>query len=341
MALFLDLLAKLWETLKARRKQLKDAERAVAKKAWDAKKEIEKKAEEKAFHDHCLQAGYAEGEVVFEAESSEESFDTEKKDKPKEGHMFNLRCLDCFPAQRGTPTTTPDDDKEKKVKLKKDKGKRESTEKVEQKKGESQRLLDSRSDSSGFSPRFDSRHKVTDEPVMFSATVQKGGAKLGADINYHDKVTFLIMRVNAGPCHDYNLTDPDVLIAPGDRIVSVNGVSGDINQMLQAIKAAELKMTVRKCDEKIVTLMKSFPKQKLGIEVKQCDTVTLVISSLGEAEDSVVAEYNSTSSGVILEKGLRIIGVNNIYGEPERLQAELMSSESWTLITRRVFEKSP
>lgn len=178
------------------------------------------------------------------------------------------------------------------------------------------------------------------EPVVFAATVQKGSRPLGMDVNYHDKATFLVTRVNAGPCQDYNLTDPDLLIAPGDRIVSVNGVSGDTNQMLQACKAAELKLTVRKCDEKRVMLMKRFPEQKLGIAVEQCDTVTLVIAGVEEAGDSVVAEYNQTnraSGGLVLEKDFRIIGVNSVYGDAGKLEAELQSADSWTLAIRQVF----
>lgn len=174
------------------------------------------------------------------------------------------------------------------------------------------------------------------EPITFSATVQKGGRPLGMDVNYHDKQTFLVTRVNPGPCQEYNMTDPDLLIAPGDRIVSVNGVSGDTNKMLQACSAAELKMTIRKCDEQRVMLEKRFPEQELGISVEKCDTVTLDIKSVEEGGDSVVAEHNR-KGGYVLMKGHRIIGVNSVYGDAGKLEAELNSAESLTLAVRNLF----
>lgn len=177
------------------------------------------------------------------------------------------------------------------------------------------------------------------EPAMFSASVTKGSRPLGMDVNYHDNATLLVTRVNAGPCYDYNAANPDQLIAPGDRIVSVNGVGGETQQMVQACKAAELKLTIRRCDEKRITLTKQFPEQRLGMEVEQCDTVTLVIAGVDETGDSVCAEYNRTSGGFLLEKDFRIVGVNSVYGAAEKLEAELKLAQSWTLAIRQVWPK--
>lgn len=176
------------------------------------------------------------------------------------------------------------------------------------------------------------------EQTMFSASVAKGSRPLGMDVNYHDNATLLVTRVNAGPCYDYNRASPDQLIAPGDRIVSVNGVSGETSQMVQACKAEELKMTIRRCDEKRVTLARQFPEQRFGMEVEQCDTVTLLIASVDEG-DSVCAEYNRTSGGFLLEKDFRIIGVNDVYGDASKLEAELKLAQSWTIVVRQVWPK--
>lgn len=171
---------------------------------------------------------------------------------------------------------------------------------------------------------------------MFNATIAKNGRPLGLDINYHDKETLLVTRVNAGPVNDYNNTDPDLLIAPGDRIMSVNGVSGSTNDMLPACQAAELKLTIRKCDEQRVMLEKRFPEQRLGFTAQKCDTVSLEIQTVDDDGDSLVVEYNR-KGGFRLDKMMRIVGINSVYGNAEQLEAELKSADSFTLAIRQIF----
>mmetsp|Transcript_90579 Transcript_90579/g.157199 ORF Transcript_90579/g.157199 Transcript_90579/m.157199 type:complete len:151 (+) Transcript_90579:56-508(+) len=83
----------------------------------------------------------------------------------------------------------------------------------------------------------------------FIVEVEKKGpdSKVGLDVDHGDDVTLEIMLVKDGLVKDYNNSvAQDLQIRPGDRIVEVNGVSGDNKKMLEAVgKAAKLKFIVR------------------------------------------------------------------------------------------------
>lgn len=179
------------------------------------------------------------------------------------------------------------------------------------------------------------------EPAMFTATVAKGVRPLGMDVNYHDSATLLVTRVNAGPCFDYNSANRSQMIAPGDRIVSINGISGETSQMVQACKSEELTLTIRRCEEKRVLITRKFPEQKFGMETEQCDSCTLVVVGVDDqSSESACGEYNrNCGAGRRLEKDWRIIGVNDVYGEAEKLAAEIKSAQCWALVVRQVWPK--
>mmetsp|Transcript_66349 Transcript_66349/g.144018 ORF Transcript_66349/g.144018 Transcript_66349/m.144018 type:complete len:161 (+) Transcript_66349:286-768(+) len=66
-------------------------------------------------------------------------------------------------------------------------------------------------------------------------------APLGIDVNYADKRTLLVVSINVkeGMVLEWNKENPDAQIWVGDRILSVNGVTEDTAQMIEACKDAE------------------------------------------------------------------------------------------------------
>jgi len=181
------------------------------------------------------------------------------------------------------------------------------------------------------------------ESEMFSAVIAKGDRKLGVDINYHDHMTLLVTRVNAGPCDDYNnSSDGAEKIGPGDRVISINGIMGETRQMLDACKQAqELRLTVRRCEEITIRLERLRPEQHLGLNLEACDTMSLVVTHVADDERSLVAEHNqSCPPEFVIEKDFRVIGVNGVRdGARAVFDALQEGGLHWELVFRQVWPK--
>lgn len=181
--------------------------------------------------------------------------------------------------------------------------------------------------------------KLTESSV-FVAVVAKGDRKLNMDINFHDNTTLLVTRVKPGPCDDYNQANFGKEISPGDRIVSVNGVTGDSQQMVNACKgAAELKLTIRRSEEMTMKLAKTSPDQILGMDLELCDTMTVVITNIDDGANSITAEHNRQAPDFRIEKDYRIIGVNGVRGNAENILEALQGASAWELTVRQVWPK--
>eukprot|EP00746_Dinoflagellata_sp_MGD_P124502 gnl/MRDRNA2_/MRDRNA2_59106_c0_seq1.p1 gnl/MRDRNA2_/MRDRNA2_59106_c0~~gnl/MRDRNA2_/MRDRNA2_59106_c0_seq1.p1 ORF type:complete len:718 (-),score=126.31 gnl/MRDRNA2_/MRDRNA2_59106_c0_seq1:277-2352(-) len=82
--------------------------------------------------------------------------------------------------------------------------------------------------------------------------VQRHGCGLGLDVSCEEEsgLEFLLIEdVGPGPIELWNLSHPgDAMVQTGDRILEVNGVSGDANAMLQAVQASDtVELTLECC----------------------------------------------------------------------------------------------
>lgn len=176
------------------------------------------------------------------------------------------------------------------------------------------------------------------EPVMFNAKIPKGDRKLGIDINYHDTLTLLVTKVNAGPVEDFNRKSQDTEVAPGDRIIVVNGVTGDTQNMLEACKnASELDVTVQKCEERTVLFEKRSPSDKLGLQFDVCDGMTLLITKVEEG--GLVEKHNQASPEFNILQEDRVIGVNGVRSDANLIKSAMEGADRWDLTIRRVWKK--
>jgi len=74
--------------------------------------------------------------------------------------------------------------------------------------------------------------------------IERNGCGLGLDVSHEDGA-LLIEDVGPGPVELWNLSHPEEVVQIGDRILQVNGVSGDASSMLSAIQASStLKLVV-------------------------------------------------------------------------------------------------
>merc|ERR1719313_2081510 len=74
--------------------------------------------------------------------------------------------------------------------------------------------------------------------------VQRNGCGLGLDVSCEEESGsefLLIEDVGPGPVELWNLSHPgEIMVQAGDRILEVNGVSGDANAMLRAAQSYDI-----------------------------------------------------------------------------------------------------
>jgi len=90
----------------------------------------------------------------------------------------------------------------------------------------------------------------TDKERLYSIKLVKtDGLKLGLDVDYMaERLVLPIMTVTGGVAEKWNIDHEDLQIKKGDSIVEVNGISGDVSQMLDKCKSdTELQLTLCRC----------------------------------------------------------------------------------------------
>eukprot|EP00435_Cladocopium_sp_Y103_P027712 s3001_g6.t2 len=91
------------------------------------------------------------------------------------------------------------------------------------------------------------------KPGQWMVTVSISGSnRLGVDADWSDGKTLYIKAILAGAVHDWNKENPTKAVQPGDRVISVNGVTGDAQAMVREIKDRNLLLLLfQKADEKM------------------------------------------------------------------------------------------
>jgi hypothetical protein len=85
---------------------------------------------------------------------------------------------------------------------------------------------------------------VNSLPYTQSIVIERHGCGLGLDVSCEGDA-LLIEDVGPGPVELWNLSHPDEVVQIGDRILEVNGVSGDASALLAAVQASDtLKLVV-------------------------------------------------------------------------------------------------
>jgi len=76
----------------------------------------------------------------------------------------------------------------------------------------------------------------------FTITVKKtqGGPRLGVDVDLSDGVCLLIDKVNDGLVSEWNKSNPEKEVRKDDRVVSVNGASGNAQELAEVCKRDEV-----------------------------------------------------------------------------------------------------
>jgi len=80
-----------------------------------------------------------------------------------------------------------------------------------------------------------------------TVTKTHGGPRLGVDVDLSDGVCLLIDKVNDGLICEWNKANPDKEVRKDDRVVSVNGTSGNAQELAEVCKRDDvLQMVVER-----------------------------------------------------------------------------------------------
>mmetsp|Transcript_142615 Transcript_142615/g.443575 ORF Transcript_142615/g.443575 Transcript_142615/m.443575 type:complete len:139 (+) Transcript_142615:104-520(+) len=76
----------------------------------------------------------------------------------------------------------------------------------------------------------------------WTITVKKsqGGPRLGVDVDLSDGIVLLIDKVNDGLVNEWNKLNPEKEVRKDDRVVSVNGTSGNAHELADVCKRDEV-----------------------------------------------------------------------------------------------------
>mmetsp|Transcript_57438 Transcript_57438/g.136546 ORF Transcript_57438/g.136546 Transcript_57438/m.136546 type:complete len:134 (-) Transcript_57438:258-659(-) len=80
------------------------------------------------------------------------------------------------------------------------------------------------------------------QPVYFNVKLDRtnDSSPLGIDCDRKDGVTLLVERINTpGLLENWNTNNESSKVVPGDRIVEVNGKSGDVFAIIEELKKQE------------------------------------------------------------------------------------------------------
>lgn len=134
------------------------------------------------------------------------------------------------------------------------------------------------------------------EFLDFEATIDKsGGEKLCLDISAYDGKTLLVGRVKDGPVMRWNseqIDTPWSRIQRGDRIIGINGKTGDSDELLGAARVDVLKLKMRRLLEFTVRIHVLEGGDPLNMEFDDSDGRCVVRS----VSDGVASRANKRNT---------------------------------------------
>ena len=159
------------------------------------------------------------------------------------------------------------------------------------------------------------------KPGQWMVTVSVSGSNhLGVDADWSDGKTLYIKAIWAGAVSDWNKENPTKAVQPGDRVISVNGVTGDAQAMVREIKDRNLLLLFQKAsDDKMVTVSVS-GSNSLGMDADWGDGKTLYIKAILAG---AVSDWNKENPTKAVQPGDRVISVNGVTGDAQAMVREI------------------
>jgi hypothetical protein len=167
----------------------------------------------------------------------------------------------------------------------------------------------------------------------FEVSVDRSqGQSLGIEVEHYTDSLLVVMSVQEGLIQEFNRENQDSALEVDDLIAGANGVTGDVDNILTECRKTEsLRLAVRRPRVKtkrpnlveveyMITLDKT-QGSRLGIDVNHEHGRELFIESI---EDGLVRRWNEENPEQKVQPEDRIVEVNGISGEVQKLLQECM-----------------
>mmetsp|Transcript_35878 Transcript_35878/g.102487 ORF Transcript_35878/g.102487 Transcript_35878/m.102487 type:complete len:247 (+) Transcript_35878:82-822(+) len=161
-----------------------------------------------------------------------------------------------------------------------------------------------------------------DGQSTFSVVLERGHHEaIGLDVDRIDRASAVVVAVRAGAVSAWNERNPGAEIRPGDRIVEVNGVQGDIQRIISKLQVvSRCRLVLQRPVELDIVIPKPDCSASLGLELSYVRSGTsLLITSVG---DGLVRAWNKANKNSQVRAHDRIVAVNGVRGQPEELLQE-------------------
>lgn len=157
------------------------------------------------------------------------------------------------------------------------------------------------------------RPPVGSEFIEFEVTLDKsGGEKLGLDISPYDGKTLLVGKVKPGPVERWNEQHQEQwekCVFRGDRMIVINGVRGDSDELLGAAKADVLNVTLCRRIEFVVAIEYS-GSGNFGLDFQDTSDGRVIIRQVGEG---VVEDTNRLNpSDMEIRSGYQVLQLDGV-----------------------------
>eukprot|EP00929_Paragymnodinium_shiwhaense_P050459 TRINITY_DN25395_c0_g1_i1.p1 TRINITY_DN25395_c0_g1~~TRINITY_DN25395_c0_g1_i1.p1 ORF type:complete len:273 (+),score=90.97 TRINITY_DN25395_c0_g1_i1:127-945(+) len=123
-----------------------------------------------------------------------------------------------------------------------------------------------------------------------NVSLTKGsGQELGLDVDFADKVLLKVVKIKPGLVEEWNKAHPEDALRPKDEIVSVNGKSGNADELVKEISSSQkLELMVRRSNEIDITIVKAFAEQPIGLDIDGSAVKVLKV------KDGPMRKYNES-----------------------------------------------
>jgi len=187
--------------------------------------------------------------------------------------------------------------------------------------------------------RFESHHGACDgieaqSKEYLICLSREVGEPLGISLDVSDNISAVVTAVQDGLIDAWNESaDENVRIDAGDRIVDVNGFSGDADKILQRLrKDTELQIVFQRPTEFNVNIEKV--GNSIGLEFAHAvNGQSLLVNYVRST--GPVANWNSAHRELAVKKNDRIVEVNGIRGDSRELLDLIKEPRSLELILAR------
>lgn len=170
-------------------------------------------------------------------------------------------------------------------------------------------------------------------PQLVTMRIERpASGSLGVDV-VRENGMLLIAGVtdgdNSGPFSKWNQAHPEEAVGHFDRIIEVNGLTDDVDQLYDALTTSRsLRLTIRKMQTFDITLEKKHHNDKLGMEIVHGESRSVTIRRV---EPGLLKDWNQAMPLSAVVAGDRILASNRVSGDSDEIVENMKASSKLCL----------